>query len=58
MRAKTALGPIVGGYIAETIGWRWMFWISIVFVSDVLFTIFTILQAVRDNQALFISNQC
>ncbi|CRG90253.1 putative transporter C1529,01 [Talaromyces islandicus] len=27
------LGPIVGGYIAETIGWRWIFWISIAFLG-------------------------
>ncbi|EED15452.1 conserved hypothetical protein [Talaromyces stipitatus ATCC 10500] len=26
-------GPIVGGYIAETIGWRWIFWISMTFLG-------------------------
>ena len=31
---RYGVGPTIGGYIAETIGWRWIFWISIIFVSD------------------------
>ena len=24
------LGPIVGGFVGETVGWRWMFWVSVI----------------------------
>jgi multidrug resistance protein len=27
------LGPIVGGFVGETIGWRWMFWVSLIFAG-------------------------
>jgi EmrB/QacA subfamily drug resistance transporter len=25
----TALGPLVGGWLVDTVGWRWVFWINI-----------------------------
>ncbi len=28
-----AVGPIIGGYVTEVAGWRWMFWIISVVVS-------------------------
>lgn len=38
-----ALGPSIGGFLTEILGWRWVFWINIgivaVIVSGVLFTI-------------------
>lgn len=27
------LGPIAGGFVAEDLGWRWVFWILAIFVS-------------------------
>ncbi|QKX53492.1 uncharacterized protein TRUGW13939_00571 [Talaromyces rugulosus] len=36
--------PIVGGYIAETIGWRWIFWISIAFLRIFMIGCLLILQ--------------
>jgi MFS family permease len=27
------LGPIVGGYVSETIGWRWTIWILMIFAG-------------------------
>ncbi len=27
------VGPIIGGYVTETLGWRWMFWIISIAVS-------------------------
>ena len=27
------VGPIVGGYVTETLGWRWVFWVVSVAVS-------------------------
>lgn len=28
------IGPVAGGFIAETIGWRWTFWIISIIVSQ------------------------
>lgn len=33
-------GPIFGGYIVETIGWRWTVWIEVFLVSSTLCLIF------------------
>ena len=30
------LGPIVGGYITESIGWRWTIWVLMIFAGLVL----------------------
>lgn len=27
------IGPIIGGYVAEVLGWRWMFWVISIVVS-------------------------
>ncbi|KAI0761141.1 MFS general substrate transporter [Irpex lacteus] len=27
------LGPIVGGFVGETVGWRWIFWVSMIFAG-------------------------
>lgn len=27
------VGPIIGGYVADVLGWRWMFWIMAIVVS-------------------------
>ena len=27
------IGPIMGGFIAQAIGWRWIFWVLAIFVS-------------------------
>jgi predicted MFS family arabinose efflux permease len=27
------LGPIIGGFVSESIGWRWTFWIITILVS-------------------------
>ncbi|TFK91081.1 MFS general substrate transporter [Polyporus arcularius HHB13444] len=29
------LGPIVGGFIGENIGWRWIFWVNMIFAGVV-----------------------
>ena len=31
------LGPIVGGFIGETVGWRWIFWVSMIFAGVMFF---------------------
>jgi MFS family permease len=31
-----ALGPIVGGYVTETVGWKWTIWIIMIFAGFVL----------------------
>jgi hypothetical protein len=33
------VGPIIGGYVAQVAGWRWMFWVISIAVS---FTIKTL----------------
>ncbi|RDX39588.1 MFS general substrate transporter, partial [Lentinus brumalis] len=30
------LGPIVGGFIGENIGWRWIFWVNMIFAGVVV----------------------
>lgn len=27
------LGPIVGGFVGENIGWRWIFWVQLIFAG-------------------------
>lgn len=27
------IGPIVGGYLSESLGWRWTFWLICILVS-------------------------
>ena len=27
------IGPIAGGFIGQDIGWRWTFWVILIFVS-------------------------
>ncbi|KAH6623318.1 major facilitator superfamily domain-containing protein [Chaetomium tenue] len=31
-----ALGPLLGGAIADTIGWRWIFWVAAIFCSALM----------------------
>jgi MFS family permease len=33
------LGPVVGGYLSESMGWRWDFWFLVIAVS-VIFPLF------------------
>ena len=34
-------GPLIGGFIGETIGWRWEYWILLIFVSaECIMTLF------------------
>ncbi|ETW80293.1 synaptic vesicle transporter [Heterobasidion irregulare TC 32-1] len=35
------LGPLIGGFVGETIGWRWEYWILLIFVSaECIMTLF------------------
>lgn len=29
------VGPLIGGFIGETIGWRWIYWVLFIFVGVV-----------------------
>jgi MFS family permease len=29
------IGPLIGGFIGETIGWRWIYWVLFIFVGVV-----------------------
>jgi MFS family permease len=29
--ASPCLGPLVGGYIAESVSWRWIYWVLLIF---------------------------
>lgn len=29
------LGPIIGGFIGETVGWRWIYWVLFIFIGIV-----------------------
>ena len=34
-------GPLIGGFVGETIGWRWEYWILLIFVSaECIMTLF------------------
>ncbi|KAI0043274.1 MFS general substrate transporter, partial [Auriscalpium vulgare] len=36
------LAPIVGGFVGETVGWRWMIWVNMVF-AGVIATLLTLI---------------
>ncbi|KAB5582355.1 major facilitator superfamily domain-containing protein, partial [Coniochaeta sp. 2T2.1] len=36
------IGPIISGYCAETIGWRWTFWIGTIYAAITLLFLFTL----------------
>lgn len=35
-------GPIIGGFVGEAIGWRWIFWVNMIFAGVVALMILTI----------------
>lgn len=39
MAVSTVGGPLIGGLIVDTIGWRWCFWVPVPFVVVVMFVV-------------------
>ena len=39
MAVSTVAGPLIGGVIVDTLGWRWCFWVTLPFVVVVMFVV-------------------
>lgn len=49
--SSTALGPLLGGALAETVGWRWIFWVNVPVCALALAASVTHLPDSRDPDA-------
>ncbi len=49
--SSTALGPLLGGALAETVGWRWIFWVNVPVCALALTASVTHLPDSRDPDA-------
>ncbi|KAH7929149.1 MFS general substrate transporter [Leucogyrophana mollusca] len=39
----TTLGPIVGGFVVESLGWRWVFWVMLIYAGACTIVVFVML---------------
>jgi|GEM_PF-3091284 len=39
-----ALGPSIGGFVTESVGWRWVFWINIFIVTAIVWGVLTTIE--------------
>ncbi|MDD7385358.1 MAG: MFS transporter [Actinomycetaceae bacterium] len=50
MAVSTVGGPLIGGFIVDTLGWRWTFWISVPFVLATVWVTFRQMSTMKIHQ--------
>lgn len=51
------LGPLIGGFIGETVGWRWIYWVLFIFIGCVWVTTFFVPETFAVVLVLFTFHQ-
>lgn len=54
LAAGTYLGPLVGGYIVQYPGWRWIGWLGLIFACMTLLLIFFLLEETSFDRSAYI----